>query len=67
MRVMYLLLKKFSDDLPTEAEIFLSMFIKIVAPGEIEGSGGHPLSHAGLPSAGSVKEGTKEGAGQQPD
>ena len=54
MRVMYLLLKKFNDALVMEAEIFLSMFIKIVAPGDAEGSGGHPLS-SGLLSTATVK------------
>lgn len=31
---MYLLLKKFNDDLVSETEIFLSMFIKIVSPAD---------------------------------
>jgi len=47
---MYLLLKKFNDHLIMESEIFLCMFIKIVAPGETEGSGGHPLSSGMLPT-----------------
>lgn len=50
MRVMYLLLKKFNDHLVMESEIFLCMFIKVVAPGETEGSGGHPLSSSMLPT-----------------
>lgn len=54
MRVMYLLLKRFNDDLIMEAEIFLAMFIRIVSPGDTEGTGGHPLSSNLLPS--SVKE-----------
>lgn len=52
MRVMYLLLKKFNDELGTESEIFLTMFIKIVAPGDVEGSGGHPLSSSNITSSG---------------
>ena len=55
MRVMYLLLKKFNDALVIEAEIFLSMFIKIVAPGDVEGTGGHPLSSGLLPTTAAVK------------
>lgn len=47
---MYLLLKKFNDHLVMESEIFLCMFVKIVAPGDTEGSGGHPLSSSMLPT-----------------
>ena len=43
MRVIFLLLKVFDDHLVTESEIFFQMFIKVVAPGEVEGTGGHPL------------------------
>ena len=67
MRVMYLCLKKFNDDLIMEAEIFLSMFIKIVAPGDTEGSGGHPLSSVNLPaSIKDVKGGLNFGGGSSP-
>ena len=42
-RVIYLLLKVFDTHLTTEGEIFMQMLVKIVGPGEVEGSGGHPL------------------------
>lgn len=57
MRVMYLLLKKFNDDLIMESEIFLSIFVRVVGPGEGEGAGGHPLGSTSLPS--SLKDGTR--------
>lgn len=69
MRVMYLLLKKFNDHLVMESEIFLCMFIKIVAPGETEGSGGHPLSSSMLPTLskdGKIGAGHSAGSGSSP-
>ena len=60
MRVMYLLLKKFNEQLVMESEIFLCMFIKIVAPGDTEGSGGHPLSSSMLPTL--TKDGKASGS-----
>lgn len=69
MRVMYLLLKKFNDHLIMESEIFLCMFIKIVAPGETEGSGGHPLSSSMLPTLskdGKIGSAHSAGSGSSP-
>lgn len=69
MRVMYLLLKKFNDHLIMESEIFLCIFIKIVAPGETEGSGGHPLSSSMLPTFskdGKGGSGHTSGSGSSP-
>jgi hypothetical protein len=64
---MYLLLKKFSDDLVMEAEIFLAMFIRIVSPGDTEGTGGHPLSSNLLPdSMKDVEASTSSGTGSSP-
>lgn len=46
-RVVFLLLKQFSDLLTLEAEIFLTMFVRIVGPGDRgEGEGGHPAGPA---------------------
>ncbi|KAL8279821.1 hypothetical protein RQP46_007671 [Phenoliferia psychrophenolica] len=42
-RVVFLLLKQFSDLLPLEAEVFLSMFVRVIGPGDRgDGEGGHP-------------------------
>ena len=46
-RVVFLLLKQFSDLLTLESEIFLTMFVRVVGPGERgEGEGGHPAGPA---------------------
>lgn len=67
MRVMYLLLKRFNDDLIMEAEIFLAMFIRIVSPGDTEGTGGHPLSSNLLPdSLKDVETSITSGTGSSP-
>ena len=67
MRVMYLLLKKFHDNLVMEAEIFLAMFIRIVSPGDSEGTGGHPLSSNLLPdSLKDVDASSSTGTGNSP-
>ncbi|GAA5958007.1 hypothetical protein JCM3765_006230 [Sporobolomyces pararoseus] len=46
-RVVFLLLKQFSDLLTLESEVFLTMFVRIIAPASSDGSsssgeGGHP-------------------------
>ncbi|GAA5873054.1 hypothetical protein JCM1840_007309 [Sporobolomyces johnsonii] len=42
-RVVFLLLKQFSDLLTLESEVFLTMFVRVIAPGDKgEGEGGHP-------------------------
>ncbi|KAM0789810.1 hypothetical protein ACM66B_006661 [Microbotryomycetes sp. NB124-2] len=47
-RVAFLLLKQFSDLLTLESETFLTMFIRIIGPGEKgEGEGGHPSGTGG--------------------
>ena len=49
-RVIFLLLKQFSDLLALESEVFLTMFVRVVGPGNLgEGEGGHP----GGPGSGS--------------
>jgi hypothetical protein len=63
MRVVFLLLKQFNDELVMESEIFLSMFIKVVAPGDEQGSGGHPFGPGG---GGSTSAGTAIMAGTSP-
>ncbi|GAA5982776.1 hypothetical protein JCM10908_006780 [Rhodotorula pacifica] len=46
-RVVFLLLKQFSDLLTLESEIFLTMFVRVVGPGDRgEGEGGHPAGPA---------------------
>ncbi|KAK4704567.1 hypothetical protein P7C70_g1641, partial [Phenoliferia sp. Uapishka_3] len=50
-RVVFLLLKQFSDLLPIESEVFLSMFVRVIGPGDKgDGEGGHPAG----PGAGST-------------
>ncbi|BGP52111.1 Endocytosis and vacuole integrity protein [Rhodotorula kratochvilovae] len=47
-RVVFLLLKQFSDLLTLESEVFLTMFVRVIAPGDRgEGEGGHPTGAAG--------------------
>ncbi|GJN94193.1 hypothetical protein Rhopal_007267-T1 [Rhodotorula paludigena] len=42
-RVVFLLLKQFSDLLTLESEVFLTMFVRVIGPGDRgEGEGGHP-------------------------
>ncbi|GAA5884135.1 hypothetical protein JCM6882_002154 [Rhodosporidiobolus microsporus] len=42
-RVVFLLLKQFSDLLTLESEVFLTMFVRVIGPGDKgEGEGGHP-------------------------
>jgi hypothetical protein len=54
MRVVFLLLKQFNDELVMESEIFFSLLVKIVAPGDEQGSGGHPFAPTGnLPTSAS--------------
>lgn len=49
-RVVFLLLKQFSDLLPLESEGFLCMFVRVISPGDKgDGEGGHPAG----PGAGS--------------
>ncbi|GAA5977223.1 hypothetical protein JCM11641_003881 [Rhodosporidiobolus odoratus] len=51
-RVIFLLLKQFSDLLTLESEVFLTMFIRVVGPGDKgEGEGGHPAGPAAGASA----------------
>lgn len=46
-RVVFLLLKQFSDLLTLEAEVFLTMFVRVIGPGDKgEGEGGHPSGPA---------------------
>lgn len=44
-RVVFLLLKQFSLELETEAEVFLMLLIKIFAEDPDTGSGGHHGDH----------------------
>ncbi|SGY81478.1 BQ5605_C009g05501 [Microbotryum silenes-dioicae] len=47
-RVVFLLLKQFADLLTLESEIFLTMFIRVIGPGDKgEGEGGHPSGPGG--------------------
>ncbi|GAA6056217.1 hypothetical protein JCM3770_002092 [Rhodotorula araucariae] len=47
-RVVFLLLKQFSDLLTLESEVFLTMFVRVIAPGDRgEGEGGHPTGATG--------------------
>jgi len=56
-RVVFLLLKQFSDLLTLESEVFLTMFVRVIAPGDSgggasggasgEGVGGHPTGAQG--------------------
>ncbi|GAA5895692.1 hypothetical protein JCM8208_005301 [Rhodotorula glutinis] len=49
-RVVFLLLKHFSDLLTLESEVFLTMFVRVIAPGDGaagEGVGGHPTGAQG--------------------
>lgn len=47
-RVVFLLLKQFSDLLTLESEVFLTMFVRVIAPGDRgEGEGGHPTGVQG--------------------
>jgi hypothetical protein len=43
---VFLLLKQFSFELQTEAEVFLMMLIKIIGDDVETGAGGHPGDHA---------------------
>ncbi|GAA6033445.1 hypothetical protein JCM8097_001397 [Rhodosporidiobolus ruineniae] len=46
-RVIFLLLKQFSDLLTLESEVFLTMFVRVIGPGDKgEGEGGHPAGPA---------------------
>ncbi|BGO96049.1 hypothetical protein NBRC10512_005991 [Rhodotorula toruloides] len=46
-RVVFLLLKQFSDLLTLESEVFLTMFVRVIGPGDRgEGEGGHPAGPA---------------------
>ncbi|GAA5930374.1 hypothetical protein JCM10213_001074 [Rhodosporidiobolus nylandii] len=51
-RVVFLLLKQFSDLLTLESEVFLTMFVRILGPAErgADGEGGHPTGVAGQSS-----------------
>ncbi|SCV74793.1 BQ2448_7822 [Microbotryum intermedium] len=47
-RVVFLLLKQFADLLTLESEVFLTMFIRVIGPGDKgEGEGGHPSGPGG--------------------
>ncbi|GAA6010582.1 hypothetical protein JCM10207_007749 [Rhodosporidiobolus poonsookiae] len=47
-RVVFLLLKHFSDLLTLESEVFLTMFVRVIGPGDKgEGEGGHPAGPTG--------------------
>ncbi|BGP03886.1 Endocytosis and vacuole integrity protein [Rhodotorula toruloides] len=46
-RVVFLLLKQFSDLLTLESEVFLTIFVRVIGPGDRgEGEGGHPAGPA---------------------
>ena len=45
-RVVYLLLKQFSRDLKTEAEVFLMLFVRVIGPDS--DAGGHDIRPAWL-------------------
>lgn len=46
IRVVFLLLKQFSEELPTEGEVFLSLLIKVISGDSDSGTAeGHPRPH----------------------